>query len=122
MPGVQVCAPSFATFRPNLVARSEKPDAKAIPNWNRPATTFSVDISRRMRSHRSARGLFSREFRYSANGTQVETRQPPLPLLLNKHQCSAKLRLDAVAAIDSILDLTASQDGCFVVQAHLDLI
>ena len=52
----------------------------------------------------------------------METRKSPLPLLLDKHQRSAKLPLYAVAAISSILDLTAYQDGCIVVHTHLDLV
>src|SRR6266581_9739205 len=57
------------------------------------------------------------------NGTQLETRQLPLPLLSYKHQRYAKLRLDAVAAIGPILYLTARQDGgIIVVHAHLDLV
>src|SRR5713101_6783588 len=70
----------------------------------------------------STRGLGLSEIRWLANGTQVETGKSPLPLLLDKHQCGAKLRLDAIAAIGSILDLTAGQDGCIVVHAHFDLV
>src|SRR5437588_12950568 len=64
-----------------------------------------------------------REIRWLTNSTQLETRQLPLPLLSYKHQRSAKLRLDAVAAIGPILYLTARQDGgIIVVHAHLDLV
>src|SRR6266566_6616777 len=64
-----------------------------------------------------------REIPWLTNSTQLETRQLPLPLLSYKHQRYAKLRLDAVAAIGSILYLTARQDGCIiVVHAHLDLV
>src|SRR5438876_10209115 len=84
-------------------------------SWNRPSATLAAGILRPDAFSRSARGLFSRETRWLANGTQVETRKSPLPLLLDKHQRGAKLPLNAVAAISSILDLTADQDGCIVV-------
>src|SRR5947209_5691684 len=73
-------------------------------------------------SRRCGLRLGPREIRCLANGTQVETRQLPLPLLFDKHQRRAKLGLDAVAAIGSILDLTTDQDGGIVVHAHLDLV
>src|SRR5436305_5522455 len=67
-------------------------------------------------------GLGPSEIRCLANGTQLETRQLPLPLLFDKNQRRAKLSLDAVAAIGSILDLTTGQDGGIVVYAHLELV
>ena len=83
---------------------------------------LAVDISRRCGLSRSPRVLELSEIRWLANSTQVETGKSPLPLLLDKHQFGAKLRLDAGAAIGSILDLTAGQDGCIVVHAHFDLV
>src|ERR1700738_4426482 len=68
------------------------------------------------------RELCSREIGWLVNGTQLQIRQSPLPLLVDKHQRDTKLRRDAVAAIGCILGLTASQDGGIVVHAHLDLI
>jgi hypothetical protein len=57
-----------------------------------------------------------------ANGTQLQTRQSPLPLLLDKNQRYAKLPLNGVATIGCILDLTTGQDGCIVIHAHPDLV
>src|SRR5205085_5979699 len=62
------------------------------------------------------------EARGLADGTQVETRQSPLPLLMDKHKRDAKLTRDAVAAIGGTLHLTADRDGGLAVHAHRDLI
>src|SRR5438067_895019 len=71
---------------------------------------------------RDARELGLGETGWLANGTQLQTRQPPLPLLLDENQRDAKLPLNGVAAISCILDLTTGQDGCIVVRAYFDLI
>src|SRR5690242_11149042 len=65
--------------------------------------------------------LCPREIRWLANGTQLQIRKSPLPLL-DKHQCDAKLPRDTIAAIGCVLTLTADQDGGIVVHAHLDLV
>src|SRR2546429_4429978 len=86
-----------------------------------PPPSYSVVMSISIHTAQVSSGL--REIRWLTNSTQLETRQLPLPLLSYKHQRSAKLRLDAVAAIGSILYLTARQDGgIIVVHPHLDLV
>src|SRR6266702_8874349 len=68
------------------------------------------------------RGLGLGETGWLANGAQLQARQSPLPLLLDKNQRYAKLPQNGVAAIGCMLDLTTGQDGCIVVHAHFDLI
>src|SRR6266571_4440493 len=63
-------------------------------------------------------GLGSRERRGLANMTEMETGQLPLPVLVDKHQCRAQLRVDGVTPIGCFLGETANQDGCLIVHAH----
>src|SRR6266496_3544421 len=54
--------------------------------------------------------------------TEVETGQLPLPMLCNKHQRGAHLRVHGIAPIGRFLGETANHDGRLGVGAHLDLV
>src|SRR5437868_14477066 len=84
-----------------------------LDGWRKPLHEWRS--YHRGRPRYSSLRLGPHEIRWLTNGTQLKTRQLPLSLLLDKHQRYAKLPLDAVAAIGSLLRLTARQDGCIIV-------
>src|SRR5258707_405764 len=93
---------------PNSKAAMVSTDVRSTVSWIRCCIDSDV--------------LSSRETWWLANGTQLQTRQPQLLLLLYENQRDAKLSRYAVAAIGCLLDLTACQDGGIAVNTHLDLV
>lgn len=56
------------------------------------------------------------------DGTEVETRQAPLSLLMNEYQGGAQFGIDPVAAIRCLLHLASDQDGDSVINADRDVV